>query len=74
MYNPKDVFTEDGYEDYRAHLLNIERGLAYVMNHADDLHIGAMKGSKEDAILDFYATFQEIKKILKEGDGEKDDN
>jgi hypothetical protein len=42
MYNPKDILTEDGYEDYRAHLRNIENGLFFLKNHADDLHIGAI--------------------------------
>ena len=70
MYNPKDILTEDGYERYKAHLFNIEEGLFYIMNHADDLHIGAMKGAQEDAIVDFYYKFQEIKQTLLKGDGE----
>jgi hypothetical protein len=73
MYNPKDILTEDGYEHYLAHLHNIREGLFYVMNHSDDLHIGAMGEGKEDAILDMYYTFEEILPILKTGDGEKDE-
>lgn len=73
MYNPKDILTEEGYERYCAHLHNIEEGLFYIMNHADDLHIGAMGEGKEDAILDMYYKFEEIKPILKKGDGEKDE-
>ena len=73
MYDPKYILTEDGYEKYLAHLHNIREGLAYIINHADDLHIGAKGYGKEDAILDMYHTFEKIRPILKEGDGEKDE-
>ena len=73
MNNPKEVLTEHGYESYCAHLYNIEMGLFYIMNHADDLHIGAKSEGKEDAILDMYYTFTKIKPLLKTGDGEKDE-
>lgn len=74
MYNPKNILTKDGYEKYKAHLFNLEEALFYVFNHADDLHIGALSQGKEDAILDFYYKFEEIKEILQNGDGEKDND
>lgn len=74
MYNPKDIFTRDGYNLYMAHLKNIEEGLFYIMNHSDDLHIGALNEGKESAILDMYYFFNDIKEILINGDGEKDEN
>ena len=72
MYDPKDILTEDGYEDYLVHLMAIRKGLAYIMNHADDLHIGMEQG-REDVVLDMYHKFEEILPILKKGDGEKDE-
>jgi len=74
MYNPKDVFTRDGYNLYLAHLKNIEEGLFYIYNNSDDLHIGALSEGKEDAILDMYWKFEDIKHILFDGDGEKDND
>ena len=74
MYNPKKVFTENGYESYCAHLYNIEAGLEYISGHADDLHIGALTEGKEDVILDMLAKFREIKDTLKKGDGEEYEN
>jgi hypothetical protein len=73
MYDPKKILTEDGYNAYRAHLYNIEEGLFYIVNHADELHIGALSEGKEDTILEMYDKFIEIKNILKKGDGEKYD-
>lgn len=74
MYNPKDILTRDGYNLYMAHLTNIEEALFYIHNHADDLHIGCNGEGKEDAINDMYHTFNDIKDILMNGDGEKDED
>jgi hypothetical protein len=30
MFDPKKVFSEDGYDQYRAHIKNIEEGLFYI--------------------------------------------
>ena len=69
MYNPKDVLTKAGYEDYKAHLRNIENGLFYIQNHADDLHI-----ESDDKMADSYyaliGAWEDLEEVLQEGDGE----
>jgi hypothetical protein len=67
MYNPKDILTEDGYDEYKAHLKNIENGLFYIQNHADDLHLF------NDDFNDVCGKFEKILPLLKKGDGEKDE-
>jgi hypothetical protein len=73
MYHPKDIFTEEGYETYKAHLHNIKQALNYIENHRDDLHIGALDGKQEDLWFNIYGGFFELEKVLREGDGEKDE-
>lgn len=73
MYNPKDVFTSEGLEEYRAHLQNIKMGLAFIENNADDLHLGAIDQNQQ---MDFYqmsGIFDRLLPVLKEGDGETDE-
>lgn len=70
MYNPKDILTEDGYENYLHHIKNIENAIFYICNHADDLHIGSKNG---DDSLDILWKIEEILPHLKKGDGEIDD-
>jgi hypothetical protein len=41
MYNPAEVLTKNGLEEYNAHLFNIQNGLRFITNHADDLHLCA---------------------------------
>jgi hypothetical protein len=64
MYNPKDIFTEDGYDEYKAHIHNIEEGLFYIYNHMDDLHLDS------DDFYDVYHKFNDLIPLLKKGDGE----
>lgn len=71
MYNPKDVLTEDGFDEYKAHLKNIENGLFYIQNHMDDLHIGSKDGKQEDDLCDIIGKFNDLLPVLKKGDGEK---
>lgn len=66
MYDPKEIFTEDGYDKYKAHIRNIEEGLFYIYNHADDLHLD------DDRFHDIYHKFNDLIPLLKKGDGEKD--
>ena len=73
MYNPKDILTEDGFEDYKAHLRNIENGLFFIENHADDLHIGALNAKQSDDFSILLGTWEALKDVLKKGDGEKDE-
>lgn len=73
MYNPKDILTEDGYEDYRMHLRNIENGLFFLENNIDDLHIGSKDGNQIDSLYQIIALWNDIKGVLKTGDGEKDE-
>ena len=73
MYNPKDVLTEAGYEDYKAHLRNIENGLFYIQNHADDLHIESNAGVA-DSYYALINAWEDLETILREGDGEKDED
>lgn len=72
MYNPKDVLAEDGYEDYRVHLKNIENGLFYLKNNYDDLHIGALSAEQADKFWALIGAWKDLEEVLKTGDGEKD--
>ena len=73
MYNPEDILTEDGYEDYKTHLRNIENGFNYIKSHADDLHIGATDEWQSDTFWSMIGAFEDLLPILKKGDGEKDE-
>lgn len=70
MYNPKDVLTDNGYDDYKMHLKNIENALFYLENHADDLHIGYQPPF--DVFWRIVTDWKDLKHVLKTGDGEKD--
>jgi len=69
MYDPKDIFTENGYEDYLFHLKAIEKGLDYIEHHLHDLHVDCSEGLAEK----IYA-FREILPVLRTGDGEVDED
>lgn len=71
MYNPKDIYTEDGFFDYMMHLKNIEKGLFELINMADDLHLGIDEKSDDafQAVQNLYDILTTTR-ILQEGDGE----
>jgi len=71
MYDPKTIFTENGYEDYLAHLHNIKKGLDYIQGHLDDLHVGALDPTQEDDWYAIYDSFKKLLPVLKKGDGEQ---
>jgi len=71
MYNPKDILTENGYEDYICHINNIKCGLECITNNIDDLHIGALSRKQDDDFRTMCGLFYELLPILKSGDGEK---
>jgi len=67
MYNPEEIFTKDGLEEHKVHLFNMRKAIFWLLNHADDLHIGAYSDNQLDVIF-------ELKKMLptfETGDGEK---
>ena len=66
MYNPEKIFTKRGFEEYKAHLFNIKNGIYFIVNHADDLHIGL----KELDILENTLALVETGNLLT-GDGEE---
>lgn len=70
MYKPENILTKSGFEEYKAHLFNIEKGLFFILNHADDLHIGAFaKGREvEETLYKMNAVLES--KFLLNGDGE----
>lgn len=70
MFDPKKVFSEDGYDQYRAHIKNIEEGLFYIKNNADDLHIGALDITQQDDLYTICEKFEKLIPVLKKGDGE----
>ncbi len=74
MYDPKDILTEDGYEDYKAHLRNIENGLFYLKSNVDDLHIGAKDAKQDDDFWKLMSAWEDLKDVLKKGDGEQNDD
>lgn len=71
MYNPKKVFTPEGYTNYLAHIQNMENALEYIMNHADDLHLGMKDARQYDKLHDMYGCFFDLKDALLHGDGER---
>jgi hypothetical protein len=74
MYDPKVILTEEGYEEYRAHLVNIRNGIFFISNHADDLHIGALDQSQLDDWYTIDRLFEKLLPVLKKGDGEHDES
>lgn len=69
MYNPKDIFTEDGFEQHKVHIYNLKNAILWLNNNADDLHIDALDETPLDTI---YAMWRLLdSKILEIGDGEK---
>jgi hypothetical protein len=73
MYNPRDILTEDGLDEYRMHLKNIENGLFYLENHADYLHIGAINGKQSAEFWGLIDAWKDLLPVLKTGDGERED-
>jgi hypothetical protein len=71
MFDPKEILTESGYDEYRAHLSNIEKGLFFISNYVDDLHIGALDQSQLDDLYTMENLFEKLLSVLKKGDGEK---
>lgn len=74
MYDPKKVLTEDGYLELIASLKNIENGLHFIYNHADDLHIGALDTSQQDDLYEMMNCLDRLKNVLLVGDGEIDED
>ena len=56
----EDVLTKDGFRKFMAHLFNIEEGLFYITNHADDLEI------YDEELELLYKTSEYIEKIINE--------
>lgn len=71
MYNPKEIFTENGLEDYLTHIRNIQNGLCYIKEYMDDLHIGALDTTQANDFFDIYNKFEKLVPLLKKGDGEQ---
>lgn len=67
MRDPKEVLTEDGYEELRMHHRAMQNAIFFIINHADDLHI--------DEPMELLYKMQELleSKLLLKGDGEKDE-
>ena len=70
MLDPKEILTEEGYKKLFIHVGNIENALAYIINHADDLHIGATDSSQEQTIYNMMAMVDGANPLLLIGDGE----
>jgi len=52
MYNPKDVLTERGVIELGVHLYNMNNAIFFLLNHADDLGIGALDEKQLDILHD----------------------
>ena len=72
MYDPKEILNESGYEEYKAHLVNIKNGIFFISNNIDDLHIGALDQSQLDDWYTIENLFEKLLPTLKKGDGEHD--
>ena len=73
MYNPKDILTKDGYKQLYYHVSSIEYALFWILNHADDLHIGALDDEQLEALYKVQEMVDGEKALLLTGDGETDD-
>lgn len=71
MYNPKDVLTERGVIELGVHLYNMNNAIFFLLNHADDLGIGALDEKQLDILHDMKAILDSD--VYKNGDGEKYD-
>ncbi len=68
MFDPQDVLTKGGCGDASNHLWNMGRGVQFFLDHADDLHIGAL----DDSQLELLYKFEEACRTwLLTGDGEE---
>lgn len=52
MRDPKEILTDDGYRQYKAHLQNIKDGLFYITNHADDLGLQSIGDERLQALYE----------------------
>ena len=64
MRNPKEIFTDDGYEDYLYYLRAIEKGIFFITNMADDLLL-------DEDIAEALYSVDNILSKLKNNNGEK---
>ena len=69
MYDPKEIFTEDGLQELENHLYNMKKAIFFLTNNADDLHIGCT----DDKQLDVLYAVEDMLDTYKNGDGEKQD-
>lgn len=70
MYNPKDILTEAGYREFQAHIFNMQNALFFVLNHADDLHIGALDSEQLDVLHKMSVMVEGNNPVMLTGDGE----
>lgn len=72
MFAPKDMLTDRGLEEYKFHLIMLRKGLAHLLNLADDLHIGS---SDDEQITRLYEMDQALESgVYDDGDGETEDD
>jgi hypothetical protein len=69
MYNPKDVFTDNGLEEHTVHVFNMKQAISWLVNHADDLHINALSRRHLNTIYEMKHLLDS--KVLENGDGER---
>ena len=72
MRDPKEVLTESGYREYQAHLHNIEAGLFYLINHADDLWLQSIGDERLQALYEVHQMME--LRILEKGPFESADD
>jgi hypothetical protein len=70
MYNPKKILTEDGYTNLFVHVKNMENALFYILNHADDLHIGSLDDEQLEILYKLQEMITGDSPLLLNGDGE----
>lgn len=61
MYDPRKVFTEDGHGDYLLSLGMMERAVDFLMDHADDLHIGGTATRQGDLLYALPEFIRELR-------------
>jgi len=74
MYNPKDVLTKHGYTELFVHVKNMENALFYILNHADDLHIGALDYEQIEILYKVQEMVEGDECLLLTGDDETGDD
>lgn len=71
MYKPSQVLTSSGLKEYEFWLRSIKKGIDFMFNNADDLHLGA-NSDEDQRALNLLIAMNDLlsRNLLLTGDGE----